>query len=221
MKKALMVMAAIVIGSVLVAATGFAAEKYSGFLGDQYGKLQRGPKGGVKMRWLKSGVDFSQYKKLMVDSVVFFYAPDAKYKAIDPQDMKELADAFNQEIFNALKDTYPIVSEPGPDVARLRIALTGIKPSKPAVSVVTSIVPVGLAISLVKKGATGGYSGSGATSAEFEAIDSTTNEVIALAVDDQKAGFTERFSKLGSAKEAFKFWAGRIKKFMDDAHMAK
>jgi hypothetical protein len=35
------------------------------------------------------------------------------------------------------------------------------------------------------------------------------------------AGFTDRFSKYGSAEEAFKFWAGRMKVFLDQAHGVK
>jgi hypothetical protein len=47
------------------------------------------------------------------------------------------------------------------------------------------------------------------------ALDSTTNDVIAMAVDQQTAAFTERFSKYGSADDAFKFWSERVVKFMD------
>jgi len=46
-------------------------------------------------------------------------------------------------------------------------------------------------------------------------MDSTTNDVIAVAVDDRTAGFTERFSKWGSAQEAFKFWAQRLGAFVE------
>ncbi len=221
MKKMSVLVVSVMVGFILLATTGFAAEKYSGFLGDDYTKLQKGPEGGAKERWLKPGVDFTKYTKLMIDSVVFYFADDSQYKGIDPQEMKELADTFNQELVTTFKDAYPIVSDPGPDVARIRIAITGVKQSRPVMSGITSVIPVGLAISTVKKGTTGGWTGSGATSAEFQALDSTTNEVIAIAVDDQKAGFTERFSKWGSAKEAFKFWAQRIKKVMDDVHATK
>ena len=48
-----------------------------------------------------------------------------------------------------------------------------------------------------------------------------TNEVIAVAKDQQTAGYFKRFSKLGSAKEAFKYWAERIKTFLDEAHGEK
>jgi hypothetical protein len=135
--------------------------------------------------------------------------------------MKELADECNLEVVNALKAAYPIVAEPGPDVLRIRFAITDLKQSRPVLSAVTSVVPVGLGISIVKKGATGSWSGSGATTAEFMALDSMTNDVIAVAQDDKSAGFTERFSKWGSTEDAFKFWADRIKLFLDRAHGKK
>jgi hypothetical protein len=53
------------------------------------------------------------------------------------------------------------------------------------------------------------------------AIDSMTNNVIAVAQDDKTAGFKDRFSKWGSTEETFKFWAERIKIFLDQAHGAK
>ncbi len=211
----------------ICAALGMAAvscasiQKPSGFLGDHYKDLQSGPEGGARLRWIKPGVDFSKYNKVMLDSVVFYFAPDSEDKGIDPEQMKELSDAFNLELVNALKEKYPIVSEPGPDVLRIKIALTGIKQSRPVLSGVTTVVPVGLAISIAKKGSTGSWAGSGATGAELMAIDTKKNEVIAVAKDEQVAGFTERFSRYGSANEAFKFWAGRIRGFLDEAHGIK
>ena len=211
----------VVIGLSLALAGCASAPKESGFLNGYYKDLGPGPEGGAKYRWLKPGVDFAKYNKLMIDSVVFYYAPDSDDRSIDAEQMKELTDAFNLELVNALKGSYPIVAEPGPDVARLKIALTGIKKSKPVVSAITSIVPVGIGISIIKKGAGGSWTGSGATRAEFMALDSTTNDVIAVAEDERTAGYFERFSRLGSAKDAFKYWAERIKMFMDEAHGVK
>ena len=132
-----------------------------------------------------------------------------------------MADSFNKEIVSAFKGKYPIVAEPGPDVARIRIAITNVKPSKPGISAVTSVVPVGLGISTIKKGATGGWTGSGETGAELIVLDTTTDEVIARTVDQQQAAFESRFSKWGSATDAFKFWSERLVAFMDDAHGIK
>ena len=183
--------------------------------------LKPGPEGGAKLRWLKEGVDPKKYDKFMVDSVIFYLADKSDYKGIDPQEMKEMADAFNKEIVSAFKDKYPIVADPGPDVARLRIAITNIKQSRPGVSAVTSIIPVGIGVSLIKKGATGGWSGSGETGVEMMALDSTTNEILILAVDEKKAEFEQRFSKWGSATDAFKFWSELCVRFIDNARGVK
>ena len=191
------------------------------FLGDYYKNLQPAPDGGGNMRWLKPGVDFHKYKRIMVDYVVFALADDSESKVIDAEEMKKLADASTKAIIDALKDKYPIVAEPGPDVVRFRFAIVDLKQNRPGVSAVTSVIPIGLGISLIKKGSTDSWSGAGATKSQLMVLDSSTNEVIAVAQGEYHAGFTERFSKWGSAEAAFKFWGERLRKFMDDLAAAK
>jgi Protein of unknown function (DUF3313) len=193
----------------------------TGFLKGYYESLAPGPEGGAKLRWLKPEVNFSNYTRVMLDSVVFFLADDSEYSGIDPHQLTELADAFNRQLVETLSDSYPIVSEPGPDVIRIRFAITDLKQSHPALSGVTSVIPVGLAISLVQKGASDSWTGSGATGTEMMALDSLSNDVIAVAKDEKTAEFTERFSEWGSAEEAFKFWAERVKHFLDQAHQGE
>ncbi len=211
MKTSRMILS-VVLGLVLTASMAFAAQDYtrSGFLGNPsvYDALR--PLEGGGARWLKPGVDFTKYKRFMVDSVVFFLADKADYKGIDPQDMKELCDEFNKALVAAFKDKLPIVAEPGPDVARVRFAITNVQPSRPGVSAVTSIVPVGLAVSLVKKGSKGGWVGSGETASELMILDTMTNEIVALGAIKRAAEFDERFSKWDSAREAFRFWSERL-----------
>jgi hypothetical protein len=227
MKTSIRKVTAVVMGMALAsfviscASTGSVSKKASatpqtkGFLDGYYQYLQPGPEGGK--RWFKPGVDFGKYHKIMLDSIVFFFADDSEYKGIDAYEMKELADNCNRQIFDVLNAAYPIVHEPGPDVIRFRIAITDLKQSRPVLSAVTTVIPVGLAISVIKKSAGGSWTGSGATGAEFMALDSMTNDVIAVAQDERKAGFEARFTKWGSAEEAFKFWAERIKFLMDRA----
>jgi hypothetical protein len=192
-------------------------DKFSGFLGD-YSALQPGPVGGAKYRYVKPGVDFKKYTKVMLDSVIFFFADDSKYKGIDPNDLKELADVFNQEAVKALGDAYPVVADPGPDVIRIRVAVTKLEPSSPGRSVVSSVIPVGIAVSLVKKAATGSWTGAGKTGMEIEVLDSMSNERIAAGVDERPGGKTSSFSKWGSAKEAFGYWAKRLRTVLDRIH---
>lgn len=224
MKTAARTILSVMVGCAFVVSAGLAADiPFSGFLGDPdvYKKLGPGPEGGAKLRWVNPGTDFKKYNRFMVDSVIFYMSDNAATKGFDPQEMKDLADQFNKEIVAAFKDKWPIVAEPGEDVARIRIAITNIKPSKPGASAITTIIPIGLAISLVKKGATGGWSGSGETCIEVMALDSLTDNVILMAVDQRKAAFEQRFSKWGSANDAFKFWAERTVWLIDQGHGIK
>lgn len=223
MMNTVRIMLSVALGVVLTASMAFAADDFtrSGFLGNPsvYDLLQPVEGGGA--RWLKPGVDFKKYNRFMVDSVVFFLADKADYKGIDPQEMKELCDEFNKALVAAFKDKLPIVSEPGPDVARVRFAITNVQPSRPGVSAVTSIIPVGLGVSLVKKGATGGWVGSGETATELMILDTAGNEIVALGATKRAAEFDERFSKWGSAKDAFKFWSERLVKTIMDVRAGK
>ena len=46
--------------------------KHSGFL-ENYPEFQPGPKGGADSVYMKEGVDFSVYNKIMMDHVVFYF----------------------------------------------------------------------------------------------------------------------------------------------------
>ena len=197
----------LIMGMMFLVSCATTAPPNTGFLGEYYKNLAPAPEGAVsKFRWLKPGVDFAKYKKVMVDYVVFSLAEDSQYKGISGDEMKELGDAASLALVNAIKKKDAVVAEPGPDVWRLRMAIVGLKQSNPVISGVTTVIPVGLGISIIKKGATGTWSGSGATQAEAMLLDSLTNEVLAVGYIEYTAGFTERFTKWGSVEDAFKYW---------------
>ena len=220
MKKLLVV----VMGFLFLAACASMTPSKTAFLGDYADKLQPGPEGGAKLRWLKPGVDFAKYNKVMVAPISFPAADDSEAKAladIDPAKLKELGEKCTQAVLEGVKSKYPIATAPGPDVAQVRFAIIDLKKSYPVLSGFTSIAPPALAINLIRKGATGTWTGGGSTVAQVMTTDSTTGEVIAAAQDKYEAGFTERFTTYGQAEDAFKSWGEKIAKFLDEAHGKK
>jgi len=194
-----------------------AVKEHSGFLGD-YSKLQAGPEGGIDQRYIKEGVDFKKYNKIMLDQVRFYFKNDAADKGIDADEMKELSDTFNRAVIDALGSAYPLVAKPGPNVMRIRVAITDMELPNRALNTITTVVPVGLAISTIKSGITGKGTFVGEISMEFEVLDSTTNEVLAEGVDRRSGGKIDSMSKFGTADEAFKFWAQRLRIWLDGVH---
>jgi hypothetical protein len=197
----------LLMGMMFLASCATTAPPKTGFLGEYYKNLTPAPEGAIaKLRWIKPGVDFAKYKKVMVDYVVFALAEDSEYKAISGDEMKQLGDAASLALVKAIKKKYPVVAGPGPDVSRLRMAIVGLKQSNPVLSGITTVIPIGLGISIIKKGVAGAWSGAGATQAEAMILDSLTNEVLAVGYLEYTAGFTERFTKWGSVEDAFKYW---------------
>jgi hypothetical protein len=168
------------------------------------------------LRWVRPGYNFAKYNKVMVDYVVFALAPDSNYKGIDAVEMKKLADAASKALVDALKEKHPVVSEPGPDVGRIKFAITDLSPSRPAVSAVSSVVPAAIGINIIEKAVTGEWAGSGMTKAEVLVLDSMTNEVIAAGYGNYSATMTGRYTKWGQVEDAFKHWAADLSKTWDN-----
>lgn len=204
------------IASVIVIVVGCATKKgHSGFLG-QYPIFEQGQK-GVDKRYLKAGVNFGQYNKIMMDEVVFYFKSDADYKGIQPSEIQELNEEFNKAFIEELDDVYPLTEKPGPDVMRIRVAITELEPSSSVSGTMSTFIPIGLGVSLIKKGTTGEFLGIGSASMEAEFLDSTSNERIAAVIDKDPGGKLD-IGKLSPAKSAFRFWAKRLRGFLDQAH---
>jgi len=198
--------AMVLLGAFVISFAGCAATPppYSGFLSD-YSKLHEDKYGDRSLRWYeKDHFDWQQYRKLMMDPVVVYFHPEAKYRQIDPEAVKKLTDYFRTVVEEQLAGEYPIVTTPGPDVLRVKAAITEIVPANPAVNIVTTaaaFVPLDM--------------GGAAIEAEF--LDSQTNEVLAAMVD-RKLGtpidpkFYRGFTTMGYAKAAFEAWATELKK---------
>jgi len=146
--------------------------------------------------------------------VVFFFAPDSEYKGMDPQELKGVADAFRRQMVETLKPSWPVVQKPAPDAVRLRFAITDLRQNRPVLGDTASEGPLGLSEA---RPATS-WSGTGATGAEMLMFDSMTGEVVAAAKDERTTGLKEKFTRWGSAEDAFQFWADRLKAFLDQVH---
>jgi hypothetical protein len=194
--------AVLMMAAIVVAACSTTAPSQSGFLGD-YSALKPDKHGKAGLLWAeKSGFNWSKYKKVMLDPVVIYYHPQAGSRAIQPEELNKLAGYFREVVAKELEGSYPVTTAAGPDVLRIRTAITDVVPANPALNAVTTavaFVPLDL----------------GGAAIEAELLDSTSNERLAAMVERKKGspmnlkgGFTE----LGHAKAAFQEWAVDLKR---------
>ncbi len=180
----------------------------SGFLGD-YSQLKPHPNIEQAMIYENPAKSLKGYNKFIVDPVLVHFAPNAEGTAIDPEDLKELTDYFHASVVKALmeKKQYEVVDAPGPEVARLRIAITGIKKAIPMLNIEPRLKMIG--------------AGLGGAAMEGEAIDSQSKARLAAVVDSEsgsRMGVTAGLSSLGYAKEVMDGWSKRFVAYLDKLH---
>lgn len=224
MKPSLKIFAVLMVCFALTIAAGCTTKqvRYSGFL-ENYPEFKTGPIGGADFIYIKEGVDFKVYNKILMDSVVFYFYDDSKYKGIHPDELKELSDAFHEAIAASLEGAYPLVDKPGPDVLHIRLAITDLVASRPVLKTIYTVMPVGRGVMVPKRVASiNTYFGQ--ASMEAELLDSQTDDRLAAVIDTkvvEKFKDVGEISKWRQAKDAFKFWSKRLRLWLDKNHGMK
>ena len=205
-----------------------------GFLSDYSGLKPRGGDGNA-FAYRDPQADVAKYDKLMIDRIKIYLKEDAESKEIDPAALHELADYFHHAIVDAVEPAYPVVREAGPDVLRLRIAITDLVPNQPGASVVTLVVPfvwIGEAGAGVAEGKAGSTPFLGEATVELEALDSQTNKQVAAYIEERVGqkynwrqgidtgvkDYLKAYSTWAYTKQAIDHWAQMIRERLDAWH---
>ena len=189
-------------------------KEFSGFLGG-YSELQRGEKGEANYLYIDKSVNFARYTKIYIKPVELWKSdePDSALGRLSPQNQQLLVDYFHTALVDGLEKDFQIVNYGGPDVIVVRAAVTEARKSKPVLNLVSSVVPMGMALSFTKQLITGTGTGVGYVMVEAEFTDGQTGQRIAAAVDARagtKALRTKFNSTWGDVKLAFDWWAQRV-----------
>lgn len=219
MKKNTMWFGALLIATLMLgacAAGGMKHVEQSGFLKD-YSQLKAGGDNAAALVYTKPGVDFKAYDKLMFERVAVSLNSSAAGRELDPTILKEMADYYQNALLEAVKSGYTIVDQPGPGVLWVRVAITDIVPSNPTANTLSSIVPIGMAVSAAAKATTDANMGTGEAASEIEVLDSQTMERLAAAVDRRQGGKAAFRGKWVDTQQAFDYWAKRFRERLDEA----
>lgn len=197
------------------AAGGMKDVKESGFLND-YSQLKPGGKDQAALVYIKPNFNFKPYDKIMFDRVEVVLSDQAESKVIDPALLKEMTDYYQKALLDAVKGGYQVVDQPGPDVLRVRTAITEVKPSKPVADTMSTILPIGWVVAGATKVASDDNMGTGEASSEMEVLDSKTGERLAAAVDRRQGGKSVFRGKWDDTKDALEYWAKRFRQRLDE-----
>lgn len=211
-----------VAGAVALMMAGGCASTYqarhaapAGFLGD-YSMLRKGRAGQALLIYVKPGLEYSKYHGLLMDPVrIYVSDANSKLGRVPREDQQRLVNYLDSKVRTLLAKDYRMVDQPGPNVVRLRLAITEARGANVALDTVSTLVPVGLAVSEAKNLALGSHSAVGAAGIEGEVLDAQTGERLAAFVDRRVGrkvtGRFDKFKKWRTADDAFDLWAETIR----------
>jgi hypothetical protein len=132
---------------------------------------------------------------------------------LSKEDQELLVSYFYTAMSNSLSMDYEIVDHSGPGVLVVHAALTEAKKSRPVSNLVSSILPFGIAASLVKRVIFGTGLSVGECQVEAEFMDGRTGKILAEAVDRRagtKALRTKFDGSFGDVKLCMDYWSKRL-----------
>lgn len=215
-KMTTMLMVAVLGAGLLTSCTSTSqmrSTKAVGFLGD-YSQLKQGGEGQAQLVYIKPGVNWASYNKIMIDPIKAYAIPGNPLAELPKEQLTALVNYLRAALQEQLGQDYKIVQAAGPSVLRLRVAITEANAGRPVMGVVSSLTPPGIAISALKTAATGKGTGVGSARLEMELTDSQSKQRLAAAVDAQsgnKRDFFGNFNKWDDAQDAFDNWSTKLK----------
>lgn len=195
-----------------------ASVKPSGFLVN-YSQLKKGDGDQALLRYFNPAARWSRYSKIMLYPVKLYASKGSDLNNANPEERAGLANYFSAVLREELKKDYTLVSTPGPDVMVIRTAITDADESEVLLDTVTTLMPIGLALSTMKRTIGESDSFVGDAQAEIDIADSMSGVRLAAAVD-KRYGTKALRSKFGGwshAKEAFDYWAEQLRERLEEA----
>jgi hypothetical protein len=182
-----------------------------GFLGSDCAKMTpTGKDEQAGLRYLNPAAQWTQYNKIIIDPVTFWGGDATKVSAADQQ---SLVNYFSQQLNEQLAKKFTVVTQPGPGVLKLSVAITDAETATPMLRSVSMIIPQAHLISNLKYLATGTFPFVGAAQGEAKITDALTGQTLAAAVDRRIGGgsFTAGFQwQWGDAENAITQWSEMI-----------
>lgn len=175
-------------------------DQYSGFLKD-YSKLKedKSPSGAAVMRWIKPGIDVSQFNSVYVEPSQFYPEPRPTEK-IPQQTLQGIIEYYHEALKTQFSKALPLANGPGPGVLVVRPAITGVSAATKGLRPY-EVIPIALVAAGIST-ATGIRDEDTTVATEAAFLDGHSGEVVAQVVRKGAGSDLENSSQVMQPKDA-------------------
>lgn len=185
------------------------------FLGNDFGKMTAVAGAKERYTWRNPAFDPKNYSAVIIDPTVVWQADAmAKDAGVAPEELAAVAKHFDQVLLKAMQSIdFPVKEAAAPRTLRISAAITQVKASNPTVNTITSVLPVGILMTLGRKAVGSTDPSVGSCSIEMRFSDAMTGETLGLFADHKEGDKYDsaNFHKLGQTEKAEDQWAEGIR----------
>jgi ABC-type Fe3+-hydroxamate transport system substrate-binding protein len=169
---------------------------------------------GVKA-WVDATRDWRAFNKILFEPTEVYLTPNPEYTGMPREALLRMTSDFQNAFIAAVQPDYMVVSSPGPDVLRVKTAITGVQPTSPKLGV-TDFIPIKAVFNLTRK-AVGKAPQVAEMSAELQVL-APSGDVVAAATATRKGD--ERLPQgeeitWGDMQSIADYWAQNFKHRLD------
>jgi hypothetical protein len=182
----------------------------SQFFGKDASLLQPGKEGQAAMVYINPNAQWSSYSKILLRPVECWDASDSPIATHDEQ---LLMTYFYNQLTQTLQKNFTMVDQPGPGVLVLYVAIINATGATPVLRSISVAVPQARILNAAQSLATGSYAFVGSAQAEMKALDGSTGEFLAGAIDERSGGMALSNAaqwQWGDAENAMNYWSEKI-----------
>jgi hypothetical protein len=194
----------------------------SGFLSNAtYTKLAPAAEQEGVLLYVDRSIDYKPYRKILFEPTAVYVVPNPDYQGLPREELMRMTTDFQRSFMAVLAPDYVMVTRPGPDVLRVRSAITGVQPTAPARGV-TDFIPIKALYNVARKAA-GAAPQVAEMSAELEVV-APNGAIVAAATATRKGeqrlpqGEQITWHDMQSISD---YWARNFKQRLDDLRGVK
>jgi hypothetical protein len=180
------------------------------FFGNDASLLQPGKEGQAAMVYINPNAQWSSYTKILLRPVECWDSSDS---ATPTKDQQMLVSYSYNHLKETLQKNFTMVDQPGQGVLVLYVAIINATGATPVLRSISVAVPQARILNGLQSLATGSYAFVGSAEAEMKAVDGSTGQFLAGAVDQRSGGMAVSSAaqwQWGDAENAINYWSERI-----------
>lgn len=191
----------------------------SAALFNSYSDFRPGPEGGVDLIWSAPQIKnyaslkqaFVKYDSIMLDRV-FIVLDESTKSNLDEEEIKVVSNYLLENLKERVSRRYKIVESPSNTTLRLSLAVSNIETANPILATTSSILPVGIGISVISWVVTGEHTNTGNATMELLISDALTGDFLIAAVDRRSGNkdFSTLVDNTDDVKDAINGWLDQL-----------